>query len=161
MAGEGEYLFDSVRDLCLVADVTRVKWSVMIALNDVKNGHRVTTGEQSLYDVAAEETAAADDEEGVAGHDTMANGLTRSFLFLTRSREHPLITRNRSVRTAAIHVLSRAEAPAPRKLGHRRYRSLLLLRSHLISRQSPTAPTNSSHGSPILSQRSATATNAS
>lgn len=81
MAGEGEYLLDSVRDLYLVADVTRVKRSVMIALNDVKNGHRVTTGEQSLYDVAAEETAAADDEEGVAGHDTMDKWAHRFFPF--------------------------------------------------------------------------------
>jgi hypothetical protein len=69
--GEGEYLFDSIRDLCLVADVTRVKRSVIVALNDVKNGYGITAGKQSIYNVAAEKTAAADDEESVAVHDTM------------------------------------------------------------------------------------------
>jgi hypothetical protein len=68
---EGEYLFDSIRDLCLVTDVTRVKRSVIVALNDVKNGYGITAGKQSIYNVAAKETAATDDEESVAVHDTM------------------------------------------------------------------------------------------
>ena len=37
----------------------------MVALNDVEDGYRVTASEQGIYDVAAEETAAADDEERV------------------------------------------------------------------------------------------------
>jgi hypothetical protein len=71
MVGQREYLFESVRDLRLIADVTRVKRSVMVALDDVKDGDRVTAGKQSLYDVSAEKTAAANDEERVADHDTM------------------------------------------------------------------------------------------
>jgi len=65
-------LFDGVRDLCLVANVARIKWSVVIALNDIKDGHWVTARDESFYDVPAEETAATDDEESVAlrgGHE--------------------------------------------------------------------------------------------
>jgi len=57
----------------LVADVTRVKGSVVIALHNVKDSYWVTACEQSVYDVPTEETATADDEETVAvcgGHDT-------------------------------------------------------------------------------------------
>jgi hypothetical protein len=50
----------------LVADVTGVKGNVVIALNDVKDGYWVTARDQSVYDVATEETTAADDEESVA-----------------------------------------------------------------------------------------------
>lgn len=63
---------DGVRDLCLVADVTRIKGSIMIALNDVKDGYWVTARKQSLYDMPTEETATTDDEESVAllgGHE--------------------------------------------------------------------------------------------
>jgi hypothetical protein len=60
-------LFDSIGDLCLVADITRIKRSVIVPLNDVKDGYRVTARKQRIYDVAAEETTAADDEERVAG----------------------------------------------------------------------------------------------
>jgi hypothetical protein len=69
----GGYFFDSVRDLGLVADVTRVKGRVMIALDDVKYGHWITTRDQSLNDMPTEKTATADDEESVAlrgGHET-------------------------------------------------------------------------------------------
>jgi hypothetical protein len=58
----------------LVADVPRIKWSIIVALNDVKDSYRVTARKQSIYDVATEETAAAYDEEGVAlwgGHVTV------------------------------------------------------------------------------------------
>jgi len=61
-----KYLFDSVGYLCLVADITRIKRGVIVALNDVKDCYRVTAHKQSIYDVTAEETAAANDEEGVA-----------------------------------------------------------------------------------------------
>ena len=50
----------------MVADVPRIKWSVIVTLNDVKNSYRVIARKQSIYDVATEETAAADDEERVA-----------------------------------------------------------------------------------------------
>lgn len=43
-----------------------------MALNDVKDGYRVTAGKQSFYDMSTEETAATDDEESVAlwgGHE--------------------------------------------------------------------------------------------
>ena len=60
------YFFDGVGDLCLVADVTRIKRSIMMALNDVKDGYRVTARKQSFYDMPTEETAATDDEESVA-----------------------------------------------------------------------------------------------
>ena len=66
MVGGREYLFDSVGDLCLVADVPRIKRSIIVALNDVKDSYRVTAGKQSIYDVATDETAASDDEERVA-----------------------------------------------------------------------------------------------
>lgn len=105
MVGEGEYLFDSIRDLRLVADVTGVKRSVIVALNDVKNGYGITAGKQGIYDVAAEKTAAADDEESVAVHDTMwreklnPDRRTGSSLYQSRSRENSLITRNRSNQT--------------------------------------------------------------
>lgn len=62
----GAYLFESVRYLCLVADVTRVKGCVMMALNNVKDGYWVAACKQSFYDVSTEETAAANDEESVA-----------------------------------------------------------------------------------------------
>jgi hypothetical protein len=62
----GRYFFDGVRDLDLVADVTRVKWRIMMALNDVKNGHWITARDQSFHDMPTEETAAADDEESIA-----------------------------------------------------------------------------------------------
>jgi len=39
------YFFDGVGDLCLVADVTRIERSIMIALNDVKDGYWVTARE--------------------------------------------------------------------------------------------------------------------
>jgi hypothetical protein len=71
VVGEQEYLFDSVRDLGLVADVARVKRSVMVALNDVKDGYSVTACDQGIYDVTTEKTAAADDEERVGVHDRM------------------------------------------------------------------------------------------
>jgi hypothetical protein len=61
-----EYLFKSVGDLCLVADVPRIKRSVVVALDDVKDSYRVAASKQSNYDVATDETAAADDEERVA-----------------------------------------------------------------------------------------------
>lgn len=44
----------------------------MIALNDVKDGYRVTARKQGLYDMPTEEAAATDDEESVAlwgGHE--------------------------------------------------------------------------------------------
>jgi hypothetical protein len=44
----------------------------MIALNDVKDGYRVTARKQGFYDMPTEETAATDDEERVAlwgGHE--------------------------------------------------------------------------------------------
>ena len=66
MVREKKYLFDSIGDLCLVADVPGIKRSVIVALNDVKDSYRVTTRKQSIYDVATKETATADDEEGVA-----------------------------------------------------------------------------------------------
>ena len=68
---EREYLFDSVRDLGVVADVARVKRGVVVALNDVKDGDSVTACEQGIYDVTTEKTAAADDEERVWLHDRM------------------------------------------------------------------------------------------
>lgn len=66
MVGEREYFFKSVGDLCLVADVPRIKRSIIVALDDVKDSYRVTASKQSNYDVATDETAAADDEERVA-----------------------------------------------------------------------------------------------
>jgi hypothetical protein len=66
VVGGREYLLDSVRDLCLFANVPRIKRGIVVALNDVKDSYRVTASKQSIYDVATEETAAADDEEGVA-----------------------------------------------------------------------------------------------
>lgn len=66
MVGGGEYLFKSVGDLCLVADVPRIKRSIIVTLDDVKDSYRVAASKQSNYDVATDETAAADDEEGVA-----------------------------------------------------------------------------------------------
>ena len=50
----------------MVTDVARVKGSVVIALDDVKNSDGVTTGEQSFNYVTTEETATADDEKRVA-----------------------------------------------------------------------------------------------
>ena len=50
----------------MVADVTRIKRSIMMALNDVKDGYWVTARKQSFYDVPTEETATTDDEESVA-----------------------------------------------------------------------------------------------
>src|SRR5258708_24875323 len=92
-------LFDSIGDLCLVADITRIKRSVVVPLNDVKDGYRVTARKQCIYDVATEETAATNDEERVAGwgeHMVMVRvnaqmvSLILSFSSLgwTRSREH-------------------------------------------------------------------------
>jgi hypothetical protein len=99
VVGGREYLFDSVGDLCLVADVPRIKRCISVALNDVKDSYRVTAGKQSIYNVATDETAAADDEERVAlwgGHGvygTSSKCSTKwSDLFQScigpRSREH-------------------------------------------------------------------------
>jgi hypothetical protein len=66
MVGESGHLFESVRNLSLVADIARVKWGVMIPLNDVKDGYWVTAGDQSFNDMTTEETATSNDEERVA-----------------------------------------------------------------------------------------------
>lgn len=59
-------LSNGVGNLCLVTDIAGVKGSVVISLDDVKDGDWVTTRDQSLYYVATEEAAAADDEKRVA-----------------------------------------------------------------------------------------------
>ena len=56
----------------MVADVARIKRSIMIALNDVKDGYRVAARKQGFYDMPTEEAAATYDEERVAlwgGHE--------------------------------------------------------------------------------------------
>ncbi len=78
MVGERKYLFDSVGYLCLVAYVPRIKGSIIVALNDVKDSYRVTARKQSLYDVATEETAAADDEERVSLWGGHGSGTSKS-----------------------------------------------------------------------------------
>jgi hypothetical protein len=50
----------------LVTDIARVKGSVVISLDDVKDGDGVTTRDQSLNYMATEEAAAANDEKRVA-----------------------------------------------------------------------------------------------
>ena len=57
---------NGVGNLGLVTDVAGVKWSVVIALDDVKDGDGVPTLEQSFNYVTTEETATADDEKRVA-----------------------------------------------------------------------------------------------
>jgi hypothetical protein len=139
----------------------------MVALDDVKDGDRVTAGKQSLYDVSAEETAATDDEERVAKHGTMSvgyderNGLTLSFPFPAAiTCTSTFNSKSNGFELRNVH--SRAETPTSRKLGHRRYLSLFsFLSPILFGPQSLTALANSNHGSQTLSQPSATATNAS
>jgi hypothetical protein len=59
-------LSNGVRNLCLVTYIARVKRSVVISLDDVKDSDGVTTHDQSLNYVATEEAAAANDEKRVA-----------------------------------------------------------------------------------------------
>jgi hypothetical protein len=97
VVGGREYLFDSVGDLCLVADVPWIKRSIIVALNDVKDSYRVAAGKQSIYDVVTDETAAADDEERVAlwgGHGGMVrvNAATNGPIFFHTFMQSDAIT---------------------------------------------------------------------
>jgi|SRR6266850_925212 len=132
----GGYFFDSVGDLGLVADVTRVERRVMMALNDVKYGHWITARDQSLYDMPTEETAAADDEESVAlwgGHESREQEIYFEYrLTISRLnlRDHvttwilrisnPNTRSSYTASHAAHQVLSRAETATAREPGHRR-----------------------------------------
>ena len=59
------YLAQRIRDLLLFADVARVEWDVVMPLYDVEYGHRITASNEGFYDMAPEETAAANNEVNV------------------------------------------------------------------------------------------------
>ena len=54
-----------IRDLLLLADVSRIERDVVIPLDNVKYGHSVAAREEGFNHVAPEEAAAADDQVDV------------------------------------------------------------------------------------------------
>ena len=60
------YLAQRVGDLLLLADVSRVERHVVVALNDVEDGHGVPAGEKGFDNVPSEKAAAADDQVDVS-----------------------------------------------------------------------------------------------
>ena len=56
------HLAQSVRDLFFLADITRVERNVMVALDNVENGHGVAPSEKGLHNMPSKKTAATDDE---------------------------------------------------------------------------------------------------
>jgi hypothetical protein len=175
----GGYFFDSVGDLGLVADVTRVEWRVMMALDDVKYGHRITARDQSLHDMSTEETTATDDEESVAlwgGHESREQEIYFEYrLTISRLnlRDH-VTTWILRISNPNLRVL-RTQRPMQRTKFSPEQKHQLLANldiegnvslSHTLPYSSVTrcsqshiVPANSNHGSQTPSPHSATATN--
>lgn len=59
------YFSESRGDLFLVADVTRVKWDIVIALDNVKYRDDVATVKELLNDVPANKTTSTNNEVNV------------------------------------------------------------------------------------------------
>lgn len=89
---ERTHLANGVEHVLLVGDVTRVKWDVVVSLNDVEGGNDIAASNEVLDDVSTDETTSTDDEVDVlvlgrhVARERMSGSRTTSYSQLSRAR---------------------------------------------------------------------------